>query len=622
MIEPYEVIVIGGGHAGCEAARSAAHMGSKTLLLTLSLSTIGQMSCNPAMGGIAKGQIIREIDALGGGSGKVSDASAIQFRMLNRSKGPAMWSPRTQNDRLGFATAWRRLLEEEPLLHFWQDSAASLIIKHECVIGVRTGMGLEIHCERIVLTGGTFLRGRIHVGQQQWDGGRMGEPQVKSISEQLIGFGFETGRMKTGTPPRLDRRSIQYDLLEEQKGDDPPGGFSFDEDRPLMEQTQRSCYITHTSPEVHDFIRAHLDASPLYNGQIQSQGPRYCPSIEDKVVRFAERDRHQLFLEPEGWTALEVYVNGFSSSLPKEIQLEALRKIRGLEEARFLQPGYAIEYDYFLPTQLLPSLESRLVQHLYFAGQINGTTGYEEAASQGLVAGINAHQSLHQGEPLVLKRSEAYIGVLIDDLVHKGTDEPYRMFTSRAEHRLYLRQDNADMRLGEIGAKLGLLSKARQTQLKEKKKKLSACLEWLKKEARSKPEEVNPYLEEVGSSLISKPVYLEELLKRPEVHLSELINRLPKRQRPSFTTVIIEQAEIEVKYAPYLAREAAWTKQLEALELHQIHQSFDYKKVQALSAEGREKLERLRPTTLGAATRISGVSASDVSILSIYMGKR
>ena len=622
MIEAYEVIVIGGGHAGCEAARAAARMGSKTLLLTLSLPTIGQMSCNPAMGGIAKGQIVREIDALGGGSGKVSDASAIQFRMLNRSKGPAMWSPRTQNDRLGFATAWRRLLEQEPLLHFWQDSARSLVIKNGRVIGVQTGMGLAIRGERIILTGGTFLRGRIHVGKQQWGGGRMGEAQVKDMSEQLIELGFESGRMKTGTPPRLDRRSIRYDLLEEQKGDDPPGRFSFDEEPLDVAQTQRSCHITYTNPEVHAFLRTHLSESPLYNGQIQSQGPRYCPSIEDKVVRFAERDRHQLFLEPEGWAALEVYVNGFSSSLPKETQLEALRKVKGLEEARFLQPGYAIEYDYFLPTQLLPTLESRLLRHLYLAGQVNGTTGYEEAACQGLVAGINAHQDLHNGKPLVLRRNEAYIGVLIDDLVHKGTDEPYRMFTSRAEHRLYLRQDNADLRLGEVGAELGLLGDARQAQLKEKKKQLKACLKWLKKEARLKPEEINPYLEEVGSSVVSKPVYLEELLKRPEVRLSELMDKLPTLRSISFSATVVEQAEIEVKYAPYLAREAEWGKRLSELEVHSIHQSFDYKAVHALSAEGREKLERLRPPTLGAAARISGVSASDISILSIYIGKR
>ena len=621
MLESYEVLVIGGGHAGCEAALAAAKMGSRTLLLTMNLATIGQMSCNPAMGGIAKGQIVREIDALGGGSGYVSDVSAIQFRMLNRSKGPAMWSPRTQNDRVGFATAWRRLLEREPLLHFWQDSATSLLIKNQEVKGLRTAMGLDIRAERIILTGGTFLRGTIHLGPKQWGGGRIGEPRSESISEQLISLDMQVGRMKTGTPPRLDARSIDYSSLEEQKGDTPAASFSFDDESP-RDFEQKSCHITYTNPEVHDFLRSHLDQSPLYNGSIQSIGPRYCPSIEDKVVRFEERDRHQLFLEPEGWETVEVYVNGFSTSLPEAIQLEALRKVKGLEEVRFFQPGYAIEYDYFLPTQLTPYLESRHLKHLFLAGQVNGTTGYEEAACQGLIAGINAHQSLHQGKPFLLQRSEAYIGVLIDDLVHKGTDEPYRMFTSRAEHRLLLRQDNADLRLGDKGAQLGLLSSHRHQQLQHKKESLADCLNWIQGKLLFAPDQVNNYLQKVDSSPISAPTHLKDLLKRPRVQLDDLIKHLPEASQKTFSAPILQQAEIEVKYAPYLAREAQWIDQFKNLEGHPIPASFDYEKVQALSNEGREKLHHIRPHTLGQASRISGVSAADISILGVYMGRK
>lgn len=620
MLKKYEVLVIGGGHAGCEAALAAAKMGSEALLVTMNLATIGQMSCNPAMGGIAKGQMVREIDALGGGSGVVSDRSTLQFRMLNRSKGPAMWSPRSQNDRALFAAEWRRLLEKTPLLHFWQDSVRALLIKRKRVVGVRTALGLEIGAETVVLTGGTFLGGLIHVGEKQFGGGRMGEAASGGLTEQLISLGIETGRMKTGTPPRLDGRSIAYEQLEEQPGDRPAGTFSFDEGARPPER-QLSCHITYTNPEVHAFLQKHMDRSPLYNGRIQSTGPRYCPSIEDKVQRFAERERHQLFLEPEGWDTVEVYLNGFATSLPEEVQLAALRKVKGLEQARFFRPGYAIEYDYFEPTQLLPTLESRRVGRLFLAGQVNGTTGYEEAAGQGLVAGVNAHQRVHGRKDFCLKRSEAYIGVLIDDLVHKGTEEPYRMFTSRAEHRLLLRQDNADLRLGEQGAALGLLSAARAKQLREKQKQLQACHKWLRA-LRCQPAEVNTYLKQVGGSTISQAMSMAVLLARPEVHLAGLIAALPSVKAGHFSVGVQEQAEIEIKYAPYLKREAEWVAQLEALEQHSIGKTFDYDRVKALSNESREKLKRLRPRTLGAASRISGVSASDISILSIYMGKR
>ena len=504
MLNKYEILVIGGGHAGCEAAYTAAKMGSKVLLVTMNLSAIGQMSCNPAMGGIAKGQIVREIDALGGGSGIISDLSTIQFRMLNRSKGPAMWSPRTQNDRARFAEKWRTLLEQTRNLHFWQDKVCELLIKNQQIKGVKTALGLDIHAERVILTGGTFLGGLIHVGEKQFGGGRMGEPNSTGLGEQLRALGLNSGRMKTGTPPRLDGRSISYEQLEEQKGDNPAGKFSFSKEISPLEK-QMSCHITYTNPKVHDYLRSHFNQSPLYNGRIKSVGPRYCPSIEDKVERFAERERHQLFLEPEGWETVEVYVNGFSTSLPEEVQLGALRKVKGLEKVRFFRPGYAIEYDYFLPTQLDPTLESKLLKGLFLAGQVNGTTGYEEAACQGLIAGINAHQQLHSGTDFCLKRSEAYIGVLIDDLVYKGTEEPYRMFTSRAEHRLLLRQDNADLRLSEQAANLGLLDKVRHTSLQKKKTDIQACLQWIK-QCSVTPKEVNTYLEKRDSSLISQRI--------------------------------------------------------------------------------------------------------------------
>ena len=619
MLDKYEVLIIGGGHAGCEAARVAAKLGARTLLVTMNLATIGQMSCNPAMGGIAKGQIVREIDALGGGSGLVSDASAIQFRMLNRSKGPAMWSPRTQNDRMRFAEQWRRLLEKTTGLHFWQDSVTELLLKGRQVRGVRTALGLEIRAEQVILTGGTFLGGLIHVGEKQFGGGRMGEPRSTGLGAQLRALGIEAGRMKTGTPPRLDGRSITYEQLEEQAGDIPAGKFSFSPDsKPLKEQL--SCHITYTNPEVHDYLRAHFHMSPLYNGRIQSVGPRYCPSIEDKVERFAERERHQLFLEPEGWETAEVYVNGFATSLPEQVQLGALRKVQGLEQVRFFRPGYAIEYDYFLPTQLDPTLESKTVRGLFLAGQVNGTTGYEEAACQGLVAGINAQQQLQGGAAFCLSRSEAYIGVLIDDLVCKGTKEPYRMFTSRAEHRLLLRQDNADLRLGERAAELGLLDEGRRADLQKKKSDIRACLRWIEQQ-RTAPEEVNPYLAQRDASPIAQKTRLGELLRRPQLQLQGLIGTLPVEQQPSFSEEVLEQAEIEVKYAPYLRREAAWVEKLSELEHHTIRTNFDYDKVQSLSKEGREKLKRQRPKTLGQASRISGVSAADVSILSVYIGR-
>ena len=601
----YEVIVVGGGHAGCEAARAAAQMGAKTLLISMNLSLLGQMSCNPAMGGVAKGQIIREIDALGGGSAAISDDSMIQFRMLNRSKGPAMWSPRTQNDRMLFAALWKETLEKTPHLYLWQDMVSALRISQGKVVGVETQWGLSLSAQTVILTNGTFLNGQIHIGKQQQSGGRMGEKPATRLTEQLTAIGFQQGRMKTGTPPRLDGKTIDFSLLEEQKGDEQAHGFRVYHPR-KPRRAQRSCYIAYTCGKAHDFLRKHLQESAMYNGQIQSTGPRYCPSIEDKVIRFADKERHILFLEPEGWRTQEIYINGFSTSLPWEIQLEALRMVKGLSSVHMLRPGYAIEYDYFIPTQLKPSLETQKVRGLFFAGQINGTTGYEEAACQGLMAGINAVARIREEAPLILGREEAYIGVLIDDLVHKGTDEPYRMFTSRAEYRLSLRQDNADVRLGRKGVERGLLGQAIRKKIEKKEADIAQVKQilhkWKAKESTARA---------------------GELLRRPAVHLKDMENAdsLLKEALEGYSEEVKTQAEIHIKYAPYLEREAMWVKKKKALAKMKIQETFDYSRVKALSNEGREKLQTRKPKNLAEAEHISGVSASDISVLSIYLGR-
>ena len=615
----YDVIVVGAGHAGCEAAAAAANLGSKTLLVTMNMQTIGQMSCNPAMGGIAKGQIVREIDAMGGYSGIVADKSAIQFKMLNLSKGPAMWSPRTQNDRMLFAAEWRSMLEQTPNLDFFQDMVKSLIIENNKVAGVVTSLGIEIKAKAVVLTNGTFLNGLIHVGDKQLGGGRMGEPRAFGITEQLESLGFEAGRMKTGTPPRIDGRSLDYSKMEEQPGDENPQKFSYLDTPKLKEQ--RSCHITYTNEIVHDILRSGFDRSPMFNGTIQSIGPRYCPSIEDKINRFAERNRHQLFVEPEGWNTIEIYVNGFSSSLPEDVQIKAMRHIPGFENVKVFRPGYAIEYDYFPPTQLKHTLETKLIDNLYFAGQINGTTGYEEAAGQGLIAGINAHNKVADKEEFILSRDKAYIGVLVDDLITKGTEEPYRMFTSRAEYRLLLRQDNADIRLTEKAHKLGLASDERLQKVENKVSKSSELEEFLKATS-VKAEDINPILEENSSSPVNQSFRAAQILTRPNIDLNKLcaIEEI-KNKVSEYADEVREQAEINIKYKGYIDKEKENVAKLHRLENIKIPENFDYSKVNSLSAEAKQKLSSVRPETIAQAGRISGVSPADINILLIFLGR-
>jgi len=620
MFPEYDVIVVGGGHAGCEAAAAAANMGSKVLLVTMNMTTIAQMSCNPAMGGVAKGQIVREIDALGGLSGIISDKSMIQFRMLNKSKGPAMWSPRTQNDRMRFAEEWRLALEKIPNLDMWQEMVKGVLVEGDTVIGVETGMGLKIRSKTVILTNGTFLNGIIHIGEKNFGGGRTAEKASTGITEQLVTLGFSSGRMKTGTPPRIDGRTLNYEKMEVQRGDDNPGKFSFTDTKPL--ERQKHCHITYTNHEVHDILQTGFEKSPMFSGRIKGTGPRYCPSIEDKINRFAERDRHQIFVEPEGWNTIEVYVNGFSTSLPEDIQYNALRKIPGFERARMFRPGYAIEYDYFPPTQLSRTLETNIIRNLYFAGQINGTTGYEEAAGQGLMAGINAHLKIHEKEPFELMRSEAYIGVLIDDLINKGTDEPYRMFTSRAEFRILLRQDNADLRLTETGHKLGLISDEGLDRVLDKKNDVAHLKKSLKT-IKVSPEEVNEALMDIKTATIREKAPLINFLKRPEISIHDLkkINTSIAQQLDNYQTEILEQAEIQIKYDVYIQREKLFSQKMNTLENQKMNPDFNYDQIKALSAEAREKLKNIKPTTLGQASRISGVSPADISILMVYLGK-
>ena len=617
--EIYDVIVVGGGHAGCEAAAAAANLGSKTMLVTMNMQTIGQMSCNPAMGGIAKGQIVREIDALGGYSGIIADKSAIQFKMLNLSKGPAMWSPRTQNDRMLFAEEWRLALENTPNLDFFQDMVKNIIIENGKVAGVITNIGVEIRGKAVVLTNGTFLNGLIHIGEKQFGGGRMGEPKAFGITEQLVSLGFQAGRMKTGTPVRIDGRSLDYSKMEEQKGDENPQKFSYLDTPKLKEQ--RSCYITYTNETVHDILRSGFDRSPMFNGTIQSIGPRYCPSIEDKINRFAERNRHQLFVEPEGWKTVEIYVNGFSSSLPEDIQAKALRHVPGFENAKIFRPGYAIEYDYFPPTQLKHTLETKLIENLFFAGQINGTTGYEEAAGQGLIAGINAHNKVHSKDEFTLSRDEAYIGVLIDDLITKGTEEPYRMFTSRAEYRLLLRQDNADIRLTEKSYNIGLASEERLKKVEEKIKKSGELEEFLK-ELSLKPNVINPILEENESNPVDQAYRASQILTRPNINLEKLSKiEIIGNKAKEYSEEIQEQAEINIKYKGYIEKEKENVAKLQRMENIKIPDDFDFSKVASLSSEALQKMNNIRPKNIAQASRISGVSPADINVLLIYLGK-
>ena len=617
--EIYDVIVVGGGHAGCEAAAAAANLGSKTMLVTINMQTIGQMSCNPAMGGIAKGQIVREIDALGGYSGIIADKSAIQFKMLNLSKGPAMWSPRTQNDRMLFAEEWRLALENTPKLDFFQDMVKNIIIENGKVAGVITNIGVEIRGKAVVLTNGTFLNGLIHIGEKQFGGGRMGEPKAFGITEQLVSLGFEAGRMKTGTPVRIDGRSLDYSKMEEQKGDENPQKFSYLDTPKLKEQ--RSCYITYTNETVHDILRSGFDRSPMFNGTIQSIGPRYCPSIEDKINRFAERNRHQLFVEPEGWKTVEIYVNGFSSSLPEDIQAKALRHVPGFENAKIFRPGYAIEYDYFPPTQLKHTLETKLIENLFFAGQINGTTGYEEAAGQGLIAGINAHNKVHGKDEFTLSRDEAYIGVLIDDLITKGTEEPYRMFTSRAEYRLLLRQDNADIRLTEKSYNIGLASEERLRKVEEKIKKSGELEEFLK-ELSLKPNVINPILGENESNPVDQAYRASQILTRPNINLEKLSKiEIIGNKASEYSEEIQEQAEINIKYKGYIEKEKENVAKLQRMENIKIPDDFDFSKVASLSSEALQKMNNIRPKNIAQASRISGVSPADINVLLIYLGK-
>lgn len=620
VFQEYDVIVVGAGHAGCEAAAAAGNMGSKVLLVTMNMNTIAQMSCNPAMGGVAKGQIVREIDALGGFSGIVSDKSMIQFRMLNLSKGPAMWSPRTQNDRMRFSEEWRLALERNQNVDFWQEMAREILVENGRAVGIKTSLGIEIRSKSVVLTNGTFLNGKIHIGEKNFGGGRTAESPATGLTEQLISLGLEAGRMKTGTPPRIDGRSLDYAKMEEQKGDENPSKFSFSDTKPLSNQV--SCWITYTNENVHQELQKGFDKSPMFQGRIKGLGPRYCPSIEDKINRFAERDRHQIFVEPEGWNTIEIYVNGFSTSLPEDIQYKALTKIPGFENAKMFRPGYAIEYDFFPPTQLKLSLETHKIANLFFAGQINGTTGYEEAACQGLMAGINAHNKAHEKDPLVLKRSEAYIGVLIDDLVNKGTQEPYRMFTSRAEYRILLRQDNADLRLTELGHKIGLADDARLAKVLDKKNAITMLLQELKK-IKVDPSVVNNDLENLNTATIKEKIPVINLLRRPQLGIKELkvIDSNLANLLNQYSNEVQEQVEIHVKYESYIDREQKLAEKIGGLEDYKIKSDFDFDKVKALSAEGREKLKRIKPETIGQASRISGVSPSDISVLTIYLGK-
>lgn len=622
MFSIYDVIVVGAGHAGSEAAAAAANMGSKTLLVTMSLQNIAQMSCNPAMGGIAKGQIVREIDALGGYSGIVSDKTAIQFRMLNKSKGPAMWSPRVQSDRMRFAEEWRLMLERTPNLDFYQEMVKGIKVENGKVTGIVTNLGIEIKAKTVVLTNGTFLNGLIHIGEKQFGGGRAGESAAYGITEDLVKLGFDAGRMKTGTPPRVDGRSLDYSKMIEQPGDENPSKFSYlDCTQPLKEQ--RSCYMTYTSEHVHDLLREGFDRSPMFNGTIKSIGPRYCPSIEDKINRFADKDRHQIFVEPEGWNTVEVYVNGFSTSLPEDVQFKALRSVAGFENVKFFRPGYAIEYDYFPPTQLKHTLETKLVEGLFFAGQINGTTGYEEAAAQGLIAGINASLKVQEKEPFILKRDEAYIGVLIDDLITKGTEEPYRMFTSRAEYRTLLRQDNADFRLTPMSYEIGLATEQRLRKMEKKLKESNDLVQFFK-ETSVKLEEANPILEEKGSAPIVQPDKMFKVFSRPQLDLNDMLKFEKVKQyieEHKLDQEVLEQAEIQVKYSGYIEKERNNADKLARLEEVKIPENFDYDKVKSLSFEAREKLKKIRPITISQASRISGISPADISVLLIYMGR-
>ncbi len=620
MFPEYDVIVVGAGHAGCEAAAAAANMGSRVMLVTMNMNTIAQMSCNPAMGGVAKGQIVREVDALGGYSGIITDRTMIQFRMLNKSKGPAMWSPRAQSDRQLFANEWRNTLEHIPNLDFWQDMVNGIIVKDGRVVGVQTGMGHEILGKTVILTNGTFLNGLIHIGEKKFGGGRAAERAATGITEQLAELGFETGRMKTGTPPRVDGRTLDFSKMEEQPGDEVPEKFSYT-DTPRLTK-QRPCHITYTNSEVHEILKEGFDKSPMFTGRIKGLGPRYCPSVEDKVNRFADKDRHQIFVEPEGWNTVEMYINGFSTSLPEDVQYKAMRKIAGFENARMFRPGYAIEYDYFPPTQLTHTLETKLVKNLFFAGQINGTTGYEEAACQGMIAGINAHLLVREEDPIIISRSEGYIGVLVDDLITKGTDEPYRMFTSRAEFRILLRQDNADIRLTPLGHKLGLASDERLARVEAKISAAAAIHKYFLNESIT-PDLINPLLEEQGTTTISQRTKLHAILSRPQIDIQMMRNHLPELNEylGQYDNEFVEQSEIKMKYEGYIEKEQQLVNKMGKLEEVRIIDNFDFRKITSLSHEAREKLSKVRPSTLGQASRISGVSPSDISVLMVYMGR-
>ena len=618
----YDVIVVGAGHAGSEAAAASANMGSSTLLITMNLQNIAQMSCNPAMGGIAKGQIIKEIDALGGYSGLVTDYSAIQFKMLNKSKGPAVWSPRAQSDRMMFSSKWREMLESTPNLDFYQDSVVSMLVENSTVTGVVTQLGIKIYSKSVILTSGTFLNGLIHVGEKQFGGGRVGEKASIGVTEDLVSLGFVSGRMKTGTPPRVDGRSLNYNKMDEHPGDISPGKFSYLPSSPKLRK-QRSCYVTYTNLKTHDLLREGFDRSPMFNGRINSIGPRYCPSVEDKINRFSEKDRHQIFVEPEGWNTVEVYVNGFSTSLPEEVQFKALKSVQGFEDVKFFRPGYAIEYDYFPPTQLKHSLETKPIENLFFAGQINGTTGYEEAAAQGLMAGINAHLKINSQSEFILKRNQAYIGVLIDDLITKGTDEPYRMFTSRAEFRMLLRQDNADIRLSELSYSIGLATKDRYTLVKNKLKKTQELIHFIENLSVS-PNEINPILENKNSKTIDQSMKLKKLYSRPNIVFEDVvkINSLKEFiDNNNVNEEVIEQAEIQIKYSGYIQKESANAQKLNNLESIKIPEMFDYNMLKSVSSEAKSKLEDIRPKTLSQASRISGVSPADISAMLVFMGR-
>jgi tRNA uridine 5-carboxymethylaminomethyl modification enzyme len=620
MFQSYDVIVVGAGHAGCEAAVAAAKMGSKVLLATMNMQTIAQMSCNPAMGGVAKGQIIREIDAMGGYSGIVTDKSMIQFRMLNQSKGPAMWSPRAQSDRMQFHLTWREMLENTPNIDFWQDMVNELLVENGKVCGVRTGMGMEIRSKAVVLTNGTFLNGIIHIGEKQFGGGRAGEKASKGITEQLVALGFESGRMKTGTPPRIDGRSLDYSKMEVQDGDEEIVGFSYKNIEKPKEQ--RCCWITYTNDKVHEILKTGFEKSPMFQGRIQGLGPRYCPSIEDKINRFADKDRHQIFVEPEGWNTVEIYVNGFSTSLPEDVQYKALTQIPGFKQVKMFRPGYAIEYDYFPPTQLSLSLETKLIKNLFFAGQINGTTGYEEAAAQGMMAGINAHRTIQDKDPVILKRSDAYIGVLIDDLVNKGTEEPYRMFTSRAEFRILLRQDNADLRLTELSYKIGFAEQDRMNRVLEKRKATDDIIQFIK-EYSIEPADIDAYLESKGTSALIHKMKLEKIIARPQIEIMDLVQNVPavRQHLEHYEKEFLQQAEISIKYDGYIQKEFDQVQKMDKIENVRLKPDFDYMALQSLSMEARQKLTKIKPQTLGQASRISGVSPADISVLMIFLGR-